>query len=200
MAGYKVVITEKDIENAVIYTALDGKEKLARNMARLCIEPVEVKADDDSPLPTMFRENRKLRHQFQMGVLAYLLGREYPTQMARIVTKDGATETPLTMCMDEEAYDEWAGSHVMNQIERLKKTATKETVNKIFDFLYDYKAFEMMLSGSIRDELEILNDGFNRAMQYFSVQAVDAAIKTMVSGEFARLADELKERKVEADG
>lgn len=200
MAEYQVNITEKDIENAVLYTKLSGKEQIARSIGQLCVEPVEVVSNETETLPPMFRENRKLRQQFQMGILAFLLRREYPQQTVKIKGEDGASETPIALCMDEDCYDEWAESHVMNQLERLKKSSNKEMVNRIFDILYEYKAFELMISGAIRDELEVLNDGFNRAMRYFSVAAVDAAVKSMVDGELSSLAKEAAARKVEADG
>lgn len=191
MATYKVEITAEDIQNATTFTSLSIKEVVARAIARLCIEPVEIISDDGEPLPTMFRENRKLRQQFQMGILANLLGREITLQKLKIRTDDGVEEKALAWCMDEDEYNEWAGSHVINQLERLKKGADKELANRVFDFLYDYKAIEMMISGAIRDELEAHNDLFNRAMQYFSVTATNAAMgelmkKTLDSADFKK--------------
>ena len=200
MAEYAVTITEEDIERASSYTLLSGKEEITRAIAHLCVEPVEVNIEEGSALPPMFRENRKLRHQFQMGLLAFLLGRQYPQQMVRIREKDGPKEEPIALCMDEDTYNEWASSHVMNQIERLKKTANKELLNKIFDVMYEYRAFELMISGAIRDQLEVLNDSFNRFMRYFSMEAVDAAMKSMMDGELASMMKEMSERKGEADG
>ena len=72
----------------------------------------------------------------------------------------------------------------MNQLERLKKAADKTALNTIFDLLYDYKAIEMMLTGAIRDELEAHNDPFNRAMQYFSVAAVQSAMDGALAVQF----------------
>lgn len=191
MATYKVEITAEDIQNATTFTSLSSKEVVARAIAKLCIEPVEIISDDGEALPTMFRENRKLRQQFQMGILASLLGRKYTLQTVKIRTEDGAEEKSLAWCMDEDEYNEWAESHVMNQLERLKKGADKELANRVFDFLYDYKAIEMMLSGAIRDELEAHNDLFNRAMRYFSVAATNAAVgelmkKTLDSADFKK--------------
>jgi len=182
-----ITITEEDILNAQTYTPITAKELLARAVASLCIEPVEVKSNETDALPPMFRENRKLRHQFQMGILATLLHREYALQKIRYSGEDADSEHELTWCMDEDEYDLWAMSHVMNQLERMKKSANKVVVNRLFDFLYDYKAIELMLTGAIRDELEAHNDIFNRAMQFFSVSATQAAMNSLVEGELRNL-------------
>lgn len=199
MADERIEITAEDIRNAATYTPIQLKEVIARNVAALCIEPVEVDAGDGQVLPTMFRENRKLRQQYQMGILASLLGREFTVQKATIRTENGKEERELAWCMDEAEFNRWAESHVMNQLERLKKGKEPALVNKVFDLLYDYKAIEMMLGGAIRDELEVHNDVFNRAMQYFSVAAMQSAMNTMMDKELPKIMDELK-RKGESDG
>ena len=177
-----ITITINDVKNAATYMGLAIKEEMTRAIARMCIEPVEIKADENESLPPMFRENRKLRQQFQMGILAAMLGKEYEQQAVRIAGVD--EEQLLPWCMDEAEYDRWAASHVMNQLERLKKAADKTALNTIFDLLYDYKAIEMMLTGAIRDELEAHNDPFNRAMQYFSVAAVQSAMDGALAVQF----------------
>lgn len=184
MAEYAVNITEQDILNSTSYVAIGVKEQFVRAIAYICLEPVEVQNGDDA-LPTMFRENKKIKAQYLMGTLALLLQKPFASQTL-------ASGEELGGCMVETEYDEWAGSHVMNQLERLKKCKNSEVVNKLFDLLYEYKAFEMMLTGAIRDELEVRNDIFNRAMQWFTLSAADAAVKEMVSGE---LREALKEAK-----
>lgn len=180
MAGYKVEITPEDMKKASLYTSLSAKEVLTRGIALFCIEPVEIQNDDGEALPPMFRENRKLRQQFQMGILANLLGREYTLQTVKIRSEGGVEERALAWCMDEGEYNDWAESHVMNQLERLKKGADREIANLVFDFLHDYKTIDLMLSGAIRDELEAHNDIFNRAMRFFSVAATQSAMDAVM--------------------
>ena len=186
MAEYAIVITPEDIERATAYTDIAVKEALARGVAQLCVEPVNVISDDTEALPPMFRENRKLRAQFQMGILASLLGREYTQQSVIVRGEDSREKRPLAWCMDEDDYRKWASSHVMNQLERMKK-AKGPDADRIFDFLYDYRAIEMMISGAIRDELEAQNDPFNRAMRFFTVSAVDGAVKGAMAKEIRDL-------------
>ncbi len=192
---YEIVITAEDIANAMTFMPLASKEVLTRSMALFCVEPVEVSGADGEPLPTMFRENRKLRHQIQMGILATMLNRNYELQSVKYRGDDGVREERLSWCMDADEYEKWASSHVMNQLERLKKCKNTETVNKVFDLLYDYKAIEMMLSGAIRDELEARNDVLNRAMQYLSNAAIQSAMDSMVDGEIRKALEDRKERK-----
>ena len=183
--AYAITITEDDILNSASYVGIALKEQFTRAIAYLCLEPVNVEYDGQ-PLPTMFRENKKIKAQYLMGTLATLLQREYTTQKL-------ASGEELSGCMDEAEYDDWASSHVMNQLERLKKTKNSEMVNKLFDMLYDYKAFEIMLNGAIKDELEARNDPLNRAMEWFSVSAADAAVKEAVSGELRDMITKAKD-------
>lgn len=192
---YEVTITAEDIANAMTFMPLASKEVLTRSMAVFCVEPVEVKGTDGEPLPTMFRENRKLRHQIQMGILATMLNRNFELQSVKYRTEEGTAEEKLSWCMDAAEYDKWASSHVVNQLERLKKCKDSETVNKVFDLLYDYKATELMLSGAIRDELEARNDVLNRAMQYLTNAAVQSAMDGLMNGEIRRALEEREEKK-----
>ena len=189
MAEYAINITEQDILNATSYLDIGVKEKFTRAVAFLCLEPVEVQNDSDT-LPMMFRENKKIKAQYLMGALATLLHKPFEAQRLK-------SGEELATCMNEDDYNMWASSHVMNQLERMKKGKSGEVVNKLFDLLYDYKAIEMMLSGAIKDELEVRNDPFNRAMQFFSNSALQAAMDSMVDGELKKL---IESRKGDADG
>lgn len=175
MADYPITITEKDILGADSYIGISTKEVHTRAIAFACLEPVRVEMDDDgNVLPTMFRENKKIKAQYLMGVLATLLKRPFESEKLK-------SGEELTGCMAEAEYDRWAQSHVMNQLERLKKALkNSEAVNKLFDLLYEYKAIELMLTGAIKDELEVRNDPFNRAMQWFTLSAADAGVKEIV--------------------
>ena len=189
MADYAIEINEQDILNAADYVDIGVKESFTRAIAFLCLEPVEVQNDGEA-LPIMFRENKKIKAQYLMGTLAMLLQKSFTPQ----ALKSGEV---LEGCMDEADYNLWASSHVMNQLERMKKSRNGELVNKLFDVLYDYKAIEMMLTGAIKDELEVRNDPFNRAMQYFSSAALQSALNSFTDGELKKL---FEDRKVEADG
>lgn len=188
MADYAIKITADDILGAKTYTDLSAKETYTRAVASACMEPVFVK-DGDISLPTMFRENRKLKAQYLMGVLAMLLQKPFEAQKLK-------SGEELSGCMSEVDYNLWSSSHVMNQFERMKKDKSI-AVDRLFDVLYDYKTFELMLNGAIKDELEVRNDPFNRAMQFFSNTALQAAMDSLFDGELKKI---ISERKGDADG
>ena len=189
MAEYAINITEQDIMDAVTYVGIGVKEEFTRAVAFMCLEPVEVQYEG-AALPTMFRENKKIKAQYLMGTLATLQRKPFEVQKLR-------SGEELSGCMSEDEYNRWASSHVMNQLERMKKGKAGEVVNKLFDLLYDYKAFEMMLTGAIKDELEVRNDPFNRAMQFFSNSALQAAMDSLTDGELKKL---LNDREGDSNG
>lgn len=187
MAEYAVTITEQDILNAETYVPISTKEVYSRNVASLCVEPVEIYNDEEGDtLPPMFRENKKLKAQYLMGTLAMLLKKPFTAQKLK-------SGEEMSGCMDEQEYDLWASCYVMNQLERMKKGKNSAAVNKLFDLLYEYKAIELMLSGAIRDELEERNDPFNRAMQWFTLTAADAGVKELVGMAVKEATQSLKE-------
>ena len=202
-----IVITAEDIAKAMTYIPLTAKEGIARNIAPICLEPVEINVgiNQSFPLPNRVRENRKLVQQYKMGFLAYYLRRKFTPQKAKIA--DGDT-IELSMCMDEDEYNEWASSHVFNQLERLKKSKdSAETANRVFDLLYYYKMMENMLNLAIRDEVEARNDVFNRAAEFFVQTMTEDAMKEIMAKQkkdMAAVAEDLEqyaeERKVLADG
>lgn len=205
----RIEITAEDIANAKTYLPLATKELLARTIAAFCVEPVEVRVGMDDgilSLPLRARENRKLRQQYQMGILAHYLNKEYKEQEAK-VSETGETMT-LAFCMDEGECDAWCESHVMNQLERLKKAKDDHaTSNRIFDLLYDYKATETMLSLAIRDELDARNDTFGRVMEFVVTTMAEDQMKEIIEGkreELQKVAEEAekyaKERKETGNG
>lgn len=155
MAG--IILTESDIEKASTYVPIDAKDRIARIVAAFCVEPTE--GADGIPI---YRENRKLRQMFLMGILAEMyLHRDYHLQKVQL--GDNGEEQDVRLLMLQAEYDEWAASHVINQLERLKKDKAKKVSNRVYDLLYDYKAFEGMIFGAVRDELEGRNDPLRRA-------------------------------------
>ena len=172
MAEYAVNITEQNIADAVSHIGLATKESFTRAVAFACLEPVNVTNDGDA-YPTMFRENKKIKAQYLMGVLATMLRIPFTSQKM-------ADGEELVGCMNEAEYDAWSESPVINQLERLKKSKNSAVVNKLFDMLYDYKAIEMMLTSAIRDELEVRNDPLNRLLQWLTMEVSDVGVKEII--------------------
>lgn len=152
-----ITITEADLAKASTYIPIESKDRIARIVAAFCVEP----ADGENGAP-VYRENRKLRRCSSWAFWRKCICTEI-TGIQRVKLGESGEEQDVRLLMQLSEYDDWAGSHVINQLERLKKDKTKKVSNTVYDLLYDYKAFEGMIFGAIRDELEARNDALHRA-------------------------------------
>ncbi len=174
-----VVIHESDIINAAKFLPIEQKMLMAKLIAGLCIEKDEQR-DGDESTPPMYHENRMRRQQFLMGVLAHYLHRDYKKE--NFVTKDANGEyvgKEVNFLMAADEYNEWGGSHVMNQLERLKRSKSENVRNGVYDLMYDYHGFESMLLGEIRDCVEAINDPISRFMQLAQTAVTPELIKEL---------------------
>lgn len=172
-----VILTEEDIRAAESYLPIEKKHSLATWMTTFCVERHEHRrADSPIPLPPVWKENRMTRQMFLMGVLAHLyLKKPCTWQRVEFEARDGKTEQDLALLMEVEQYNEWAGSHVVNHLERLKKN--KAVADKVYDLLADYKLFENMLLGAIRDEVSVRNNSGDRLAMTLALQNSDEALR-----------------------
>ena len=130
-----VEITAEMIENAETYIPLLEKAKLAEDIAHKCVKAVAfsytpANGGAEVPMPPGAQEVPFLTSLCLMGTLVsrYLKqGKDW----------DNDVQMPLNV------YDEWASSHVMNQLERLK--VNKKIANRVYDMLYDYKDLRWMV-------------------------------------------------------
>lgn len=86
-----ITITEADLAKASTYIPIESKDRIARIVAAFCVEP----ADGENGAP-VYRENRKLRQMFLMGILAEMyLHRDYrdPAGKARRERRRAGCET-----------------------------------------------------------------------------------------------------------
>lgn len=172
-----VIITKEDIKNARTYMPILAKAQFARQIAVWCTETAQG-SGDDGEVP-LYVENRAKRQLFLYGLLArWYLNKDFDCGTA-LVTTDGETEElEVDYYMAVDAYDEWASSHVMNQLERLKRD--KEVADKVFDLMQDYKALEAMIYGAVRDELEVKNDVIRRFGSSVAASITPAEIQGIV--------------------
>lgn len=188
----KITITAEDIRNAADYVSIEQKQSATQWMTTFCVEQFRS-PNDGKPLalPPVYKENRMTRQMFLMGVLAHLyLKKTCQWQKVRFEANDGTVEKPVSLMMDADEYNDWAESHVLNQLERLKKQKG-ETADKVFDLLEDYKLFEHMLLGAIRDEVSVRNSDADRlamvmAMEASAQQAAEAKEKIAEQSENAQ--------------
>ena len=172
-----VIITREDIKNARTYMPILMKTQLASQIAIWCTDEA-VGSGNEGVVP-LYTENRTKRQLFLYGLLAkWYLQKEFECGTALIKEDGEEKEVEIDYFMTVAAYDEWAGSHVMNQLERLKRD--KEISDSVFDILQDFKALEAMLYGAVRDELEVRNDVVRRLNTSLSASISPADIQGFV--------------------
>ena len=113
----RINITPEMLEKASDYIPLLERQEMLESIARVCVVKVkmEVKltgSTETVSMPERYQEHRIMTKMCLMGVLAlkYLH-----------VDYDGDDRS---LQMPANIYDQWAGSHVLNQIEKLKSDKT----------------------------------------------------------------------------
>lgn len=145
----KVTITTDMIQNANTYIPLVERQELIEQIARECVVKVRMSfvptgETEKKPLPDRFQENRIATCQFLMGVLAI----KYLKQQT-----DWDKES---LKMPANIYDDWAGSHVLRQIEGMRSDKTVQT--QAADILQDFRDFRSSLYQEINVLLAHNND------------------------------------------
>lgn len=166
----KMIITTEMLKNASDYIPLMERQMLLEDIARVCIAKVKMDViltgdKEATSMPERYQENRVMTKMCLMGVLAlkYLH-----------VDYDGEDRN---IQMPANIYDMWAGSHVVNQIEKLR--SDKEVGDKAYRVLKGYRDF----CADLYREIEILlghqNDVVYRLMDAMNVAAKQAAYETI---------------------
>lgn len=140
MAETKTVITKEIMSGASTYVPLALKTSAAQEIARASIEKIEIK---DAEVPPRYIENPMTKTRCLMGVL-----------LCFYLHIDYGEEDNINVPID--IYDEYAGAHILNQIERVKSDALLR--DKAFDLLADYRDFEKRVNCEIYTVLGIRND------------------------------------------
>lgn len=164
-----IEITKEMIQNANDYIPLIEKQALTEKLAQRCIARVNVgfTLDGDQTSHTMPERYQEMRHMtamFQMGVFAKLY-----------LKQEFFGDDDLQMAAN--VYDDWAGSHVFNQLERLK--TDKDVKDKVFNILYDYKEFQWAMRREIETLIGHNNDTVLRLGIFFAESAKNESLGAM---------------------
>jgi len=179
MNDSKITITREMIEAARDYMPLEDKERFAADGAGKCFDRLAISFGDEE-LPPMYMVNDGLKRRLLMTAFAaFYMGQE--------VKRD---ERDADM-MSVAAYDLWAGSHVFNQLERLKHDSAVR--DKCFDLLSDFRELEKKLSAQLAGLLTVQNDAVIRQSQLTASQMKELPA---LLNELKTLAD----KRSEADG
>lgn len=152
-----IELTREILIKAKDYIPLSEKEAWVSATATKCFDRLAITANGDS-LPPMYMLNTGLESRYLMTALASkYFGIEVKTE-----------EEDPDCLMTVEAYDEWASSHVICQIDRWKHD--KEVRDKCFEILEDYYDLRWRLTNQINGLLAAQNDGVMRQGLYMTEQ------------------------------
>ena len=159
------------MEKADSYVKSADKQTFMDFAAPRCIDKIEVKTEGESDaqmLPPSYRANEQRARRYLMG--AFL--RMYLHQPFEPVADD-------PWIMDEMEYDRWAGSHVFNQIDRMKKQG-ENLRNKAFDMLEDYNNLRRYFYSEIEQLLSVMNDPCTRIMNMIQMQSTPEYVQAQL--------------------
>lgn len=184
-------ITDATMAQADTYIPLTMKEMIANDMARACVK----RTDLIHPL------GDKAEYSGEYGVSPVYC--ESPSSKARVMMTVmmvmylhiWGEDTPY-LC-EVSAYDQWAGAHVLNQLERFKAGPHRE---KAFDILADYREMEKCLNSAIYAVLRELNDPVKRFMEALgtmaSAEGIQSAIETIKEAEAGMEAERQRQERI----
>lgn len=173
-------ITEEMMRNAENYIPLMAKEYIVRTAVPGCVKRVfdydydrgeyATQADDLPTTMPVYGEDTAYKSQIVMGtVLKFYFG----------------IDIGENLNIPSEVYDAYAGSHIMNQIERFK--ANPELKAKAFDILTDIRDFEKRLNCAVYSMLQLKNDLGGRIMvtlgAMMSQEALDKVVQAAADAQ-----------------
>lgn len=165
-----ITLTKEIVEKANDYIPIERKHVWCRNVAAACVSKVTVTgngAENNAfTLPDRWEENTMARQMAMASALAQNYLGIY-------------SEEDVLQAKD---YDEIMGSHLINQLERMK--SDRDVRDKVFNILYDYNELKKMLNTDIYSRLGHLNDTLSRAL---------AALQMVRPDSMQELTDQMNE-------
>lgn len=189
----KIVITKEKLMQMPDYVPLLEKMQFVKEAADLCFDRVELKIDgglDSMPMPPLYKENTAIKSRVLMAAYAKLyLGEAFESE-----------KNPWIMSTPD--YDRFAASHIMNQIERLKRY-DGEVRDKAFDVVADMRDLEKRLNTEIYGLTQVMNEPVTRIImalqQQTTPEAVSGALNELKDAQKA-FADYMESRKKQPEG
>lgn len=171
-------ISKEKVMQMPDYVPLREKMKFVNEAADLCFDRVELKIDgglDSMPMPPIYKENTAIKSRVLMTAYAKLyLNEPYETEKNQWL-------------MTEQEYDRFAASHIMNQLERLKRY-DGEIRDKAFDVISDMRDIEKRLNTEVYGLTQVMNEPVTRIIMALQQQTTPEA----VSGALNELKDAQK--------
>lgn len=193
-----IVITEEMLRKADDYISLSQKTGMAKSFAIACVE--EIRSAEGDNAPPLIRERFGVKQQFLMGVFAKsYLHQDFEKQKFEWVGEKTISGV-LDACMTEDAYDEWAASHVFSQMNRFVRRHDGEISDKAYEITNDFKTFSMMLNESINALIAVNNDPVNRVMKVLTMSLTPENTNAILAQleELNTMAEQLQKEKSNA--
>ncbi len=181
-------LTEQDVLNANSYVPILAKTAFVEEVASKCFDKIRVGAKSPAvnmDMPYLYKENSQTKSRYLMFALVKLYLRK---------DVDPVKNEQFLMAADD--YDRWAGGHVLNQLERLKKKGTAEVKDKVYDLLQDYRDLERRLNVEVYGLLNAMNDPVSRFALASSMQMTPEALEEQRK-ELEKVMETLRERAKE---
>lgn len=154
-----LAITKDKIAGAETYLPLAQKEKIAQEIAQACLTSITVQMTVGNipiELPDYNGTDGALRARYLTGAL-YKFYLKIPFEPVE--------GTDFLLSLDD--YDRAGRTHPLNTIERFK--SDRDTKDKCFDLLRDYKELTELCRGAASDVLAARNDP---VLRYLAAQAM----------------------------
>lgn len=174
------------------YVPLREKMQFVKEAADLCFDRIEIKIDgglESMPMPPLYKENTAIKSRVLMAAYAKLyLSEPYEFEKNQWL-------------MTEQEYDRFASSHIMNQLERLKR-CDGEVRDKAFDVISDMRDLEKRLNTEIYGLTQVMNEPVTRIImalqQQTTPEAVSGALNELKDAQKA-FADYMETRQKQAE-
>lgn len=195
MAYFKV--TKEMLKNAITYMPLSIKKDVSKQIAELCL--VDIDTDEQNKigesliaLPHLKGEDLALKSILMLNTLiGFYFDQDLPD------TDENGEELDSF-----KKYDEYAGGHLLNQIERFK--SDPEVKDIVFDLMSDYKEFKKMVDTELYNMKANANDPIPRFSAAVAVLGAPETMATIIeeikkvgegrSEEMQKLKEQMAER------
>lgn len=173
MSERRFELTEDMMRKAESYLSMSAKEAIVQTVLPGCVKRIfdydyekdayQTKEDDLPTTMPMYGEDTAFKSRVVMGtVLHFYLGIDIGENLS----------------IEPDVYDLYAGSHIMNQIERYK--ANPELKSKSFDMLADIRDFEKRLNCAVYSLLQLKNDVGGRVLNALGVMMSQDALENVI--------------------
>lgn len=180
-------VTKELLKNAITYMPLSVKRDVSKQLAKLCLEDVDTDEQNKVgesliALPHLKGENLALKNMLLLNTLiGFYLDLDLPEK-----DENGNDIDPY------KRYDEYAGGHLLNQIERFK--SDPEVKDIVFDLLSDFKEFKKMVDTEIYNEKSNANDPIPRFSAAVAVLTSPDTMKTIIE-EIQKIGEEKDDKR-----